>query len=96
MMRRPRLIVEVYEVTGADALNTKLQSLLDTGMMITSVTPVTADGKSMIVIVGMPAQQPRMPMPSPQLPPGHPGAQVAGAPPSAQAGQGVPQSPAKP
>jgi hypothetical protein len=100
VMRRPRQITEVYEVTSADALNAKLQALLDTGMMITSVTPLTVEGKSLIIIIGMPAPTARPPMAAGAPPPLRQPVPGTGSPPGQGQGpaavQVAPPAPAKP
>jgi hypothetical protein len=95
LMRRPRQVTEVYEVTGAEAVNAKLQSLIDAGTMITSVTPVTVEGKSMIIIIGMPTQPARPPMTAAGQPP-HLPAPGPAAPSGQTAVQAAPSVPAKP
>lgn len=56
--RRPHQVVEVIEVESQEALSAKLASLTESGLFISSMTSVTANGKSLLVVVGMPQAQP--------------------------------------
>ena len=60
--QRPHQVTEVCEVEGAEDLATKIKLFIDSGVMITSVTPVTANGKTMVVLIGMPASRPPLPV----------------------------------
>jgi hypothetical protein len=74
--QRPRQVTEVCEVESAEDLATKIKVFIDSGVMITSVTPVTANGKTMVVLIGMPAARPPVPMNGQPVRPQAPSVQI--------------------
>ncbi len=74
--QRPHQVTEVCEVEGAEDLATKIKLFIDSGVMITSVTPVTANGKTMVVLIGMPSARPPLPMGGQPVRPQAPGVQI--------------------